>query len=361
MYDFLIVGAGLFGATMAERLANSGKKVLVIDKRDHIAGNCHTENIDGINVHKYGPHIFHTNCEEIWAYVNLFADFNNFVNRPKAMYDEELYSLPINLSTLNKLWGVNTPSEAKRYLEKVKVKIDNPQNLEEWAVSQVGVEIYEKFFYGYTKKQWGTEPKNLPSSILKRLPIRLNFNDNYFNDKYQGIPIGGYTQMIGNMLSHPNIEFKLNSPLEPGWEQIAKKLIYTGSLDLLFDYCFGDLKYRSLSFKTIKAKGDIQGNAIINYTEEYIPYTRQIEHKHFEMKECENSVLTREYPESWDRTKEAYYPVSDNESLEVYNKYKDLVNRNGNIIVGGRLGSYKYWDMDQTIGSALKTFKNIWL
>lgn len=357
MYDYMVVGCGLFGSVFSNIVADKGNKVLLIDKRNHIAGNCYTEKIEGIEVHKYGPHIFHTNSKDIWDYVNRFAEFNNFVLNTKAKYDDKIYSLPINMNTFYELWGVTKPADAIKILEKSKIRIENPKNLEEYALSQLGTEIYEKFFYGYTKKQWGTEPKNLPASIIKRLPIRYTYDNNYFNDKYQGIPIGGYTRMVGNMIDHPNIEVKLGT--EFNWEGLARNTVYTGGIDTLFNYSLGELEYRSLRFETAVKDGDIQGCAVLNHTEAYVPYTRTIEHKHFEKKTTGKSVITREYPESWSRDKEAYYPVSNESSNDLYNKYLELSKGLDNMFIGGRLGSYKYWDMDQTIGASMKLAKSV--
>ena len=359
-YDFLIVGAGLFGATFANKAKENGKKCLIIDSRDHIGGNCYTENKENINIHKYGPHIFHTNNEEIWNYVNKFAKFNHFVCRPKVNFKNKIYSFPINLFTLYQLWGINTPELAKNKLEEVKIKIDNPQNLEEWILAQVGEEIYHTFIYGYTKKQWGREPKELPSFIIKRLPIRLNFDDNYFFDKYQGVPIDGYTKLIENMTE--GIDIILNENYfhkRDYWNKKAKCIVYTGKIDEFFDYKYGELEYRSLRFETEKFLiKDYQGNAIINYTDYNIPYTRIVEHKHFEFGNQDYTYITKEYPDSWDRNKTPYYPINNEENNYKYNKYKNLSEKT-NIIFGGRLAEYKYYDMHQIIGSALQKIKKI--
>lgn len=359
MYDYMVVGCGLFGSVFSNIVANKGFKVLIIDKRNHIAGNCYTESVEGIEVHKYGPHIFHTNSKEIWDYVNKFTEFKNFILQVKANFDDKLYSLPINLNTFNELWGVTKPDEAKRMLERNRVKIDNPKNFEEWILSQLGEDIYRKFYYGYTKKQWGTEPKNISISVAKRLPIRFTYNNNYFNDIYQGIPIGGYTRMIGNMIDHPNIDIKLGEEFKSNWEGLAKNLVYTGGIDSFFDFKFGELEYRSLRFETLIKSGDIQGCAIVNHTEECIPFTRQIEHKHFEMKITDKSVITREYPDVWSRDKEAYYPVVNESSSKKYSQYLELSKGINNVFIGGRLGSFKYWDMDQTISSSIKLAKSV--
>lgn len=359
MYDYLIIGCGLFGVTFAEQAKKDKKKCLIIDSRNHIGGNCYTENKDNINLHKYGPHIFHTNNDDIWKYVNKFTKFNNFINRPKVNYKNNIYSFPINLFTLYQLWGINNPETAKKKLKEVQIKIKNPKNLEEWILAQVGEEIYYTFIYGYTKKQWGREPKELPSFIIKRLPIRLNFNDNYFFDKYQGIPIGGYTQMINNMLE--GIDVLLNENYfdkRDYWNKKAKNIVYTGKIDEFFNYKYGELEYRSLKFETEKLLiNDFQGNAYINYTEESIPYTRIIEHKHFEFGNQNYTYITKEYPDDWNKNKIPYYPINNEKNNIIYNNYKKLTNEK-NIIFGGRLAEYKYYDMHQVIASALKKYKD---
>lgn len=354
-YDYIIVGSGLFGAVFAHILNKSGKKCLIIEKRNNIGGNVRTENIEGVNVHMYGPHIFHCNDQRIWDFVNQFAEFNNYVNRPKVFYDNKIYSFPINLFTLYQLWGVNNPSDANKKLDSVKIKIDNPSNLEEWILSQVGEEIYQKFIYGYTKKQWGKEPKHLPSSIIKRLPIRMNYDDNYFTDKYQGIPVGGYTKMmeriIGDIPCENGIDYNLDQDF---WNKKANKIVYTGMIDEFYKYCYGNLEYRSLNFKSeVLDMEDYQGNALINYTDYNVPYTRICEHKHFEFVKSSKTVITKEYPEKWDRGKDAYYPINDEKNNLIFKKYKELNEENKNIIMGGRLSDYKYYDMHQVIGSAI--------
>jgi UDP-galactopyranose mutase len=360
-YDFLIVGCGLFGVTFAQQAKERGKKCLIIDSRNHIGGNIYTENKDGINIHTYGPHIFHTNNDEIWNYTNRFTTFNHFVNRPKVNYKEKLYSFPINLFTLYQLWGVKTPEEAKLKLESVKVKIQEPKNLEEWVLSQVGEELYYTFIHGYTKKQWNKEPKDLPSFIIKRLPIRLNFDDNYFFDKYQGIPIGGYTKIIENMTD--GIEVILNENYldrRDYWNQKANKIIFTGKIDEFYNYKYGELEYRSLEFKTERHEiKDYQGNAVINYTDENVPYTRILEHKHFEFGEQDYTYITKEYPNNWDRNKIPYYPINNDINNNLYKKYRQISEKENNILFGGRLAEYKYYDMHQIIGSALQKSKLI--
>jgi len=361
-YDFLIVGSGLFGSTFAQKANEAGYKCLIIDKRNHNAGNAYTENINGINVHRYGPHIFHTSDEKIWNYVNRFARFNHYVNRPKVNYKGDIYSFPINLFTLYQLFGVRTPEEASRVLEDVKIHSDSPKNLEEWILSQVGEEIYKKFIYGYTKKQWGRDPKELPSSIIRRLPSRLTFDDSYFNDSYQGIPIGGYTKMIENM--QEGVEVRLGVDFfknKEEFEAIAKTIIFTGAIDEFFEYQHGSLEYRSLRFETEELNlPDYQGNALVNYTDEEVPYTRICEHKHFEFGKGDSTIITREYPDSWEPGKERYYPVNNTENNSRYLEYKKLAESVfPKYVFGGRLAEYKYYDMHQVIGSALHKFDQL--
>ena len=361
-YDYLIVGSGLFGATFANLARESGKTCLVLEKRKHIAGNCYTDKIRDINVHVYGPHIFHTSNREIWDYVNKFATFNSFINSPKVRYKDNIYSFPINLFTLYQLWGCKTPTEAELKLKDVKLNIPNPSNLEEWVLSQVGEEIYEKFIKGYTTKQWGRDPKELPSFIIKRLPIRLTYDDNYYNDPYQGIPIGGYTQMIKNMFG--------NTPIETGvdflqdveyWSSKANKVVYTGALDELFNYDRGELEYRSLKFDISEVfMSDYQGNAIVNYTEQNIPFTRIIEHKHFEQTKSDTTIITREYPQDWNRSLEKYYPVNNVKNTDLHKYYKSECEKTfPNMILGGRLACYQYFDMHQVIGQAMHIWNQV--
>ena len=356
MYDFLIVGAGLFGSICARELTDAGYKCLVIDKRDHIGGNCYTENVDGINVHKYGAHIFHTSDKRIWDYMNKYTTFNHFVNRPKVRYGNDIYSFPVNLMTLYQIYGVGNPIDAMEKLYKVRPKIEKPNNLEEWALSQVGPDIYDKFIKGYTAKQWGRDPKDLPASIIRRLPIRLNFDDNYFNDIYQGIPIGGYTAIFNKLLEGIDVELGMDFfKSQQYWEEVADRIIYTGPIDRYYDYMHGHLEYRSLRFETERIDTpDLQGNAVINYTHSSIPYTRIIEHKHFEFGTQPFTIVTTEFPSS---NGEPYYPVNDEHNNNIYNRYKSI--KNDKVIFGGRLADYKYYDMHQVVGAALKCVKTI--
>lgn len=356
-YDYLIVGCGLFGSVIAQRVIEQNKTVLIIDKRNHIGGNCYTEKISNIDIHKYGPHIFHTNNDRIWQYVNRFTKFNNYVNRPKVNYRGQIYSFPINLMTLYQLWGVKNPKEAKQKLDEVKIKIENPNNLEEWILSQVGEEIYYTFIYGYTRKQWNTEPKNLPSFIIKRLPIRLNFDDNYFYDKYQGIPENGYTNMILNMIHGADVDLNIDYfSNRDYWDSKANKVIFTGKIDEFYDYKFGYLNYRGLKFENIilNDTNDFQGNAIINYTDSTVPYTRIIEHKHFTFNNSDNTIITKEYPDDYDNSKIPYYPINTEANNKTYSKYANLSKQETKYIFGGRLSEYRYYDMHQVIGSALQ-------
>ena len=356
-YDYLVVGAGLFGAVFANRAKNIGKNVLVIDKRSHIAGNVYTENIEGINLHVYGAHIFHTNDKTVWNFVNKFADFNNFVNSPIANYNGEIYSLPFNMYTFNKIWGVVTPEEAEKKIEEQRkaAGIEDPKNLEEQAISLVGTDIYEKLIKGYTEKQWGRPCNELPPSIIKRLPVRLTYDNNYFNALYQGIPMGGYTKMVENMLD--GIEVKLNADYfdnKAEYDAIADKVIYTGPIDRYFDYQFGALEYRSVRFEhEVLDKPNFQGNAAVNYTDSKTPYTRIIEHKWFEFGTQPKTIISREYSSEWELGVEPYYPVIDEKNTGLYQKYKALADNEDKVIFGGRLGEYKYYDMDQVILSSL--------
>jgi UDP-galactopyranose mutase len=355
-YDYLIVGSGLFGSVFAHEITKYGKKCLIIEKRKHIGGNCYTETVDNINIHKYGPHIFHTNDDKIWSWINQFCSFHPYKHSPKVSYRDNLYSFPINLLTLYQLWGVKTPEEAKERLEKERHKIENAQNLEEWILSQVGSEIYEIFIKGYTTKQWGMDPKNLPASIIKRIPIRTNFDDNYFFDKYQGIPVGGYTSIFQKMTE--GIEILFNTDYfenRDHWNSLSNKIVFTGKIDEFFDYKFGELQYRSLVFENQRFEtDDYQGISIVNYTEKDVPFTRITEHKHFEKSKSDVTWITKEYPSVYTKSKIPYYPINDEKNNAIYRAYKELAIQHTNIIFGGRLAEYKYYDMHQIIGSSLK-------
>ena len=363
MYDYLIVGAGLFGSIFARQATDAGKKVLVIDKRPNIAGNVYTEDIEKIHVHKYGAHIFHTNNKEVWEYVTKFAEFNRFTNSPVANYKGELYSLPFNMYTFNKMWNVITPQEAAAKIEEQRKEagITEPQNLEEQAISLVGKDIYEKLIKGYTEKQWGRDCKDLPSFIIKRLPVRLTFDNNYFNALYQGIPVGGYTKMVANMLD--GIEVRLNTDYlenKDELDKLAEKVVYTGAIDAYFDYKLGALEYRSVRFDTeVLDTPNFQGNAAVNYTDRETPWTRIIEHKWFEFgkddegNDIPKTVISREYSSEWKVGDEPYYPVNDEKNGRLYEEYKKLAEKEENIIFGGRLGEYKYYDMDAVIAASL--------
>lgn len=357
MYDYLIVGAGLFGSVFAYEALKKGKACLVIDKRAHIGGNCYTESVDGINVHRYGAHIFHTSDKAIWDYINQFSDFNNYINSPVAVYNDELYNLPFNMNTFSKMWGIKTPSEAKaKIAEQIsKLNISEPKNLEEQALKLVGTDVYEKLIKGYTEKQWGRPCKELPAFIIKRLPLRFRYDNNYFNDRYQGIPIGGYTGIIEKMLE--KAEVRLNTDYFEFIKQnsdIAKKTIFTGAIDEFFEYRFGALEYRSVRFETeILSEENYQGNAVVNYTHRDIPYTRIIEHKHFEFIESPKTVISREFSAEWKIGADPYYPVNNEKNNALYEKYTRLAEECQNVIFGGRLGMYRYFDMDKIIAEAL--------
>lgn len=360
-YDYVIVGSGLFGATFANLAKKDGKKVLVIEKRNHIAGDIYTEEIEGINVHKYGAHIFHTDDKEVWDYVNSFVEFNRYTNSPIARYKNEIYNMPFNMNTFSKIWNdVITPEDAKRHIEEERQEITHePQNLEEQAISLVGRTIYEKLVKGYTEKQWNRECVDLPAFIIKRLPVRFIYDNNYFNDKYQGIPIGGYTKLVEKMLD--GIEVRLEEDFlekKDYYKSLAKKIVYTGMLDEYFDCKLGRLEYRSLRFDTkILDMENFQGNAVVNYTGREVDYTRVIEHKHFESTPSKKTVVTYEYPDDWTEEKEAYYVINDDKNNNLKAKYQELANKEENIIFGGRLAEYKYYDMDDVIRSAMDTYK----
>ena len=357
-YDYLIVGAGLYGAVFAHEAKKNGKTCLVVEKRGHIAGNIYCENIQGINVHKYGAHIFHTSNKAVWDYINQFAEFNHYINSPIARYKGELYNLPFNMNTFSKMWNIVKPQEAKDIIEKQikELNISEPHNLEEQALSLVGKDVYEKLIKGYTEKQWGRECKELPAFIIKRLPLRFTYDNNYFNDRYQGIPIGGYTKIVEKLLE--GIEVRLNTDYLKNREEldaIAKKIVYTGMIDQFYQYRLGILEYRSVRFETEELDIDnYQGNAVVNYTEKEVPYTRIIEHKHFEFGKQTNTVISREYSSEWKRGDEPYYPVNDEKNNMLYEQYKHLAEQEDNIIFGGRLGEYKYYDMDKVIVAALE-------
>ena len=361
-YDYLIVGAGLTGAVFAHEAKKIGKKCLVIDRRDHIAGNVYTEEVEGINVHRYGAHIFHTSMKDVWGYVNQFAEFNNYVNSPIANYKGEIYNMPFNMNTFSKMWGVVTPAEAKA---KIQEQIDaegigEPQNLEEQALSLVGRDIFEKLVKGYTEKQWGRDCKDLPASIIKRLPCRFTYDNNYFNDRFQGIPMGGYTKMVANMLEgvevRTGVEYKDLIAEQP---DIADRVIYCGPIDSFYDYSLGQLEYRSLRFETeLLDEADHQGVAVMNYNEREVPYTRVIEHKHFEFGTQPKTVVTREYPADWKPGDEPYYPINDERNTALYEQYRELADREGKVVFAGRLGGYKYYDMDKAIAAAFEVVKS---
>ena len=357
-YDYLVVGAGLYGAVFAYEAKKKGKTCLVIDKRDHIAGNIYCENVSGINVHNYGAHIFHTSDKKIWEYVNQFAEFNNYINSPVARYKNELYNLPFNMNTFSKMWNIATPQEAKDIIASqiADLNITEPKNLEEQALSLVGKDVYEKLIKGYTEKQWGRDCKDLPSFIIKRLPLRFIYDNNYFNDRYQGIPIGGYTKIVEKMLD--GIEVRLNTNYLDNREEfdaMADKIVYTGMIDQFYDYKLGVLEYRSVRFETEELPMEnYQGNAVVNYTEREVPYTRIIEHKHFEFGKQPTTIISREYSSEWKKGDEPYYPVNNDKNNALYQQYKELADKEHKVIFGGRLGGYKYYDMDKVIAAALE-------
>ena len=360
-YDYLIVGAGLYGAVFARELTRRGKSCLVIDRRNHIAGNIYTEKMAGINVHKYGAHIFHTSDREVWEYVNQFAEFNNYVNSPLAVYRDELYNLPFNMNTFSKMWGIRTPKEARQMIERqvAELGITEPQNLEEQALSLVGTDVYTKLIKGYTEKQWGRDCRELPAFIIRRLPCRFTYDNNYFNDRWQGIPIGGYTQMVEKMLEGADVLLQTDYfDLIREQPEIAHTVVYTGCIDEFFGYRLGALKYRSVRFETEELpEENYQGNAVVNYTDREVPYTRVIEHKHFEFGKQPTTVISREYSAEWKPGLEPYYPVNDAENSALYAQYQQLAAQQENVIFGGRLGQYRYYDMDKVIRAAMDEVK----
>lgn len=362
-YDYLIVGAGLYGAVFARELTQRGKSCLVIDRRNHIAGNIYTEKMAGINVHKYGAHIFHTSDREVWEYVNQFAEFNNYVNSPLAVYRDELYNLPFNMNTFSKMWGIRTPKEARQMIERqvAELGITEPQNLEEQALSLVGTDVYTKLIKGYTEKQWGRDCRELPAFIIRRLPCRFTYDNNYFNDRWQGIPIGGYTQMVEKMLEGADVLLQTDYfDLIREQAEIAHTVVYTGCIDEFFGYRLGALKYRSVRFETEELpEENYQGNAVVNYTDREVPYTRVIEHKHFEFGKQPTTVISREYSAEWKPGLEPYYPVNDAENSALYAQYQQLAAQQENVIFGGRLGQYRYYDMDKVIRAAMDELEKL--
>ena len=362
-YDYLIVGAGLYGAVFARELTQRGKSCLVIDRRNHIAGNIYTEKMAGINVHKYGAHIFHTSDREVWEYVNQFAEFNNYVNSPLAVYRDELYNLPFNMNTFSKMWGIRTPKEARQMIERqvAELGITEPQNLEEQALSLVGTDVYTKLIKGYTEKQWGRDCRELPAFIIRRLPCRFTYDNNYFNDRWQGIPIGGYTQMVEKMLEGADVLLQTDYfDLIRDQPEIAHTVVYTGCIDEFFGYRLGALKYRSVLFETEELpEENYQGNAVVNYTDREVPYTRVIEHKHFEFGKQPTTVISREYSAEWKPGLEPYYPVNDAENSALYAQYQQLAAQQENVIFGGRLGQYRYYDMDKVIRAAMDELEKL--
>ena len=361
MYDYLIVGAGLYGAVCAHELVKRGKSVLVIDRRSHIAGNVYTENVGGIEVHRYGAHIFHTSDREVWDYVHQFAEFNHYINSPVAIYKGEVYNLPFNMNTFSKMWHIRTPQEAREMIKKQTEGLDiaEPRNLEEQALSLVGPDIYEKLVKGYTEKQWGRDCRDLPAFIIRRLPCRFTYDNNYFSDPYQGIPKGGYTQIVEKMLSGAEVRLSTEYKDVAG-EHLARKTIYTGSIDGFFDYAEGTLSYRSVRFETEDLPMDnYQGNAVVNYTEREVPYTRIIEHKHFEFGTQDHTVISREYSQEWKPGMEPYYPVNDEANLAIYRRYEARAKALSDVTFGGRLGQYRYYDMDKVIRQALDDVRKL--
>lgn len=362
MYDYLIVGSGLYGAIFAYEAGKKGKRCLVVEKRPHIAGNIYTEEVEGIQVHRYGAHIFHTSNREVWEYIQQFAEFNRYTNSPVAYYKGEIYNMPFNMNTFHKMWGVVTPDEARAKIQEqiAREGITQPRNLEEQALSLVGRDIYEILVKGYTEKQWGRRAKELPPEIIRRLPVRYTYDNNYFNDLYQGIPVGGYTQIIEKMLERA--EVRLNTDYlaqKDALDGQAEKIVYTGPVDAYFQYCFGNLEYRRVRFETeVLDQENYQGNAVVNYTEYEVPYTRIIEHKHFEFGTQEKTVISREYPAEWKPGDEPYYPINDEKNSSLYKRYRELAEREERVIFGGRLGTYRYMDMHNVVAEALETVRN---
>lgn len=357
MYDYLIVGAGLYGAVFAHEATKAGKRCFVIERRDHIGGNCYTEEVEGIQVHKYGAHIFHTSDKYVWDYINQFAEFNNYVNSPIANYHGEIYNMPFNMNTFSKMWGISTPKEAKAIIEEQRKEMTGePGNLEEQAISLVGRDIYEKLVKGYTEKQWGRACTELPASIIKRLPVRFTYDNNYFNDRYQGIPIGGYTKIIQKMLEGCDVQLGVDFNADKeAYMSCADKVIYTGMIDEFYGFCYGALEYRSVAFETdILDTDNYQGVAVVNYTDRETPYTRIIEHKHFEFGKQSKTIVSREYPAEWKPGMEPYYPINNEKNQQTYKKYAQLAERDSNVIFCGRLGGYKYYDMKDAISGALE-------
>ena len=357
-YDYLIVGAGLFGAVFAREAVQRGKRVLVLDRRDHIGGNIYTKEIEGIQVHQYGAHIFHTSDKRIWEYVNQFAEFNNYINSPIAIYKDELYNLPFNMNTFSKMWKIRTPKEAKEKIQEQirELNITEPKNLEEQALSLAGRDVYEKLIKGYTEKQWGRDCRELPAFIIKRLPFRFTYDNNYFNDRFQGIPMGGYTRIVENMLEGCEVRTGTDYfSFRKEFPEIAEKTVFTGMIDEYFGYCLGALEYRSVRFETeVLDCENYQGNAVVNYTDREVPYTRIIEHKHFEFGKQPKTVISREYSSEWKVGMEPYYPVNDEKNSGLYSRYKALAEKEEKVIFGGRLGQYRYYDMDKVIAAALE-------
>jgi UDP-galactopyranose mutase len=355
-FDYLVVGSGIFGATFAQQARENGKSVMVVDRRTHIGGNVYTESRNGVNVHVYGCHIFHTDKKEVWDYVNRFVSFNNYRHKGMVNFKGKMLSFPINLMTMSQLWGVRTPDEARMRVEEEKIPCESPKNMEEWCLSVIGRTLYETFIEGYSTKQWNKHPRELSASIVKRLPVRYTFNDDYFHDNtYQGIPIGGYTNMVDNMLEGTKVELGVDfEQIRNKWRDYADRLVFCGGVDQYFQYEFGELEYRSLKWEHEEMKGDFQGHPCVNYTDLNTPWTRIVEHKHFENPDCENTVVSKEYSVDWRETKDPYYPINDERNTSLYRRYRELAEKEVGVLISGRLGSYKYLDMDDTISMALK-------